>query len=82
MTKSDTMRAVPESVLVEALEQIEATYETNDGELCRACGKYPEEYSLARMEWRHRGGPFVTPQHKPDCRFVRVRDALKGSLGK
>jgi hypothetical protein len=62
------MRAVSESVLLEALEQIEATWENLDYETggdCTACG----------------GALLPDDPHKPDCRYVRVRDALRRVLG-
>jgi hypothetical protein len=57
------MRAVPESVLEEALEQIEAMDADRD-DSCVSC------------DVRH------DSPHRPDCRYVRVRDALIKALGR
>jgi hypothetical protein len=67
----DNTVIVPRTVIAEALEQIEATFEEyteadheNDWMTgtCKTCGER------------------VAYGHKKDCRYVRVRDALKGFL--
>ncbi len=69
---ADTMRAVPESVLEEALEQIEATWERSvdhgSGTECGGC---------ERRQWQ-----IMENGHAPNCRYVRVVEALKKAMGR
>lgn len=59
--------AVSRAVLAEALEQIEATHIHHDYEnptVCAACDTIQRKLDGS--------------EHAPDCRYVRVRDYLKG----
>jgi hypothetical protein len=69
---------VERSVLLEALEQIEATWVgTVDWDdyrtVCDACA--------AAARKTHETTSSYTAEHKPDCRYVRVRDAPRRVLG-
>lgn len=61
---------VERAVLAEALEQIEASWLSHDN-ICTGCGADRDDSRIG-----------LADPHRHDCRFVRVRDALRKALGR
>lgn len=62
------------SEMKEALEQVEATWSSDDMRACYNCGA---DTRVARAEV----GAKLECAHRAGCRYVRVRDALKRATG-
>jgi hypothetical protein len=74
---TDTMRAVPESVLEEALEQIVRSQELVllERSRCSACDACESRHESVQ------DGAAMQDNHEPDCRYKRVTEALRRVLG-